>query len=104
MADAVAPQDVICRARQLIEEHGWIQATDHTDRGYCLRGALKAAMPKRLGSREHSALEATVFAYLGPAIGDEQLNGWTGVVEFNDAKRRTAAEVLEATRKAGGCD
>jgi hypothetical protein len=93
-------QIVLLRAAELLENKGWIQHQASNDYGYCALGALDAAL-NRSGPYQY-----TSFLRLEDKLSKQIFGKSTSVPigaeisEWNDAKGRTAAEVIAVFRGA----
>jgi len=82
---------VLRKAKGLIRKHGWVQRVfGNSETGYCVMGAIRRASPALgVGGRD-------AFANALPS----HMRGIVGPTAWNDAPRRTKAEVLRAFDKA----
>ncbi|MGH2930777.1 MAG: DUF6197 family protein, partial [Solirubrobacteraceae bacterium] len=62
--ETLSPQDVICRARSLIDKEGWIQGAEHSVLGYCLKGACDKVIRDGAPQVDRPILESLVVGYL----------------------------------------
>lgn len=76
------------KAKELLEEHGWIKGTSHNDDGYCAAGAIAAVACGHWG---HS-LDA--YFVLRRTIKQETRGCALDVVDWNDQLCQTKDEAI----------
>lgn len=99
----MTPNDIILKAKELIERDGWVQGSlrwthDGVCQGRCLVGALRDASMLEISfpAPEYSA---RYNSYLAARQRVRDL-AWNDEVVWNDTPGRTKDEVLEMLTKA----
>jgi hypothetical protein len=89
------PEQVIARARELIEERGWAQKKGKNAAGcMCIAYAVSEAAGYTYSDRIASAnLYENSMTIIANKIG---LRAWYDVITWNDAPGRTREDILEA--------
>lgn len=99
------PNDILCRAGEIIEEYGWTQRTYHRAGGeVCLVGAIEAALtgtpiPVDI-SREKSRLRSRVYDLVVHRIRNRnQFESMGSISLWNDNWDRTKEEVVSLLKE-----
>lgn len=102
------PKQVLQDARRLIEEKGWIQGLYHSERGYCVSGAIYQAggwrcvvyQTNSAEAYQTNSAEALVAADRAWSALQKEIGFAQSIAGWNDEPGRTKEEVLATFDRA----